>query len=305
MPRCSHWTPKGWVINLGASWNWSWWDHEKTHRSGTDFLLETQARAYAQDYLKVLRAQWIGDVLGEPVYNDRLHAAGGFWIAVAHGQAQAIVAAAKPVELGPLGQDIAEANQSKEAEAVEKAHIAEADKKIVVGPGGVITIPAAACGRPTGNTKTILFMRSYAGGMQLHYNRLGGEEAFEYTFDAPEDGKYALAARVVTVSSDQKLLVVPSGTREPIVMAMPYTIGMWQETEPVKIALVKGQNVLRFTRKAPYRGLTIKDFTLTPRRECQDGDSTGPPQAGWQTRQPSQAGPGLHPGGAIQHGGHG
>jgi len=261
-----HWTPKGWVINLGATWKWSWWDHEKTRRSGTDFLLETQARADPRDYQKVLRAQWIGEILGEEAYNDRLNIAGGFWSAVAHCQAEAIVAAAKAVELGPLGQDIAEANQSKEAEAIEKAHITEADKKIVVGSDGAIAIPAAACSKPTGNTKTIAFMKSHAGGMQLHYNRLGGEEAFEYTFDAPQAGKYALAARVATVSSDQKLSVAPNGLQEPIVVAMPCTLGMWQDTEPVEIALVKGQNVLRFTRKAPFRGLTIKQFTLTPLR---------------------------------------
>jgi hypothetical protein len=45
---------------------------------------------------------------------------------------------------------------------------------------------------------------------------------------------------------------------------MPYTRGMWQKTEPVEITLAKGPNVLRFTRKAPYKGLTIKEFTLTP-----------------------------------------
>jgi hypothetical protein len=41
-------------------------------------------------------------------------------------------------------------------------------------------------------------------------------------------------------------------------------LGRWEQTQPVEIALVKGQNVLRFTRPAPSRGLTIKDFTLTP-----------------------------------------
>jgi hypothetical protein len=166
--------------------------------------------------------------------------------------------------LDAVGQDIAEANVSKEKDVVVKVAVTEADKKIVVGPNGAITVPAVACSKPTGNTKTILFMRSLAGGMQLHYNRLGGEEAFEYRFDAPAAGKYALAARAVTVSPGQDLLVTPNDAKEPIAMAMPYTVGMWQKTEPVEITLVKGQNVLRFTRKAPYRGLTIKDFTLSP-----------------------------------------
>ena len=45
---------------------------------------------------------------------------------------------------------------------------------------------------------------------------------------------------------------------------MPYTIGMWEETKPVEIALVKGKNMLHFTRNIPNYGLTIKHFTLTP-----------------------------------------
>ena len=45
---------------------------------------------------------------------------------------------------------------------------------------------------------------------------------------------------------------------------MPHTIGMREETKPVEIALVKGKNILHFTRNIPNYGLTIKHFTLTP-----------------------------------------
>ena len=75
----SHWMPKGWVVNLGAGFQHSWWDKDEARRSGTDFLLETQARVHAQDYWKVLRVQWISRALGEQAYNDRQHVAGGFW----------------------------------------------------------------------------------------------------------------------------------------------------------------------------------------------------------------------------------
>jgi hypothetical protein len=47
---------------------------------------------------------------------------------------------------------------------------------------------------------------------------------------------------------------------------VPYTIGKWEPTQPVEVSLVKGKNVLRFTRNDPVRGLTIKDFTLAPVR---------------------------------------
>lgn len=32
----SHWTPRGWVVNLGAGFNASWWDKDGTPRSGSD-----------------------------------------------------------------------------------------------------------------------------------------------------------------------------------------------------------------------------------------------------------------------------
>jgi hypothetical protein len=40
---------------------------------------------------------------------------------------------------------------------------------------------------------------------------------------------------------------------------------MWDTTEPVEIALVKGRNVVRFSREhESLKGVTIKEFTLTP-----------------------------------------
>ena len=107
-------------------------------------------------------------------------------------------------------------------------------------------------------------MKSFMGGMQLHYNRLGKPESFEYAVDAPQVGKYALRARVVTVSPNQHLLVAANDAKEPVDIALPYTVGKWEQTPPVEINLAKGKNVLRFTRNDPVKGVTLKDFTLTP-----------------------------------------
>jgi hypothetical protein len=52
--------------------------------------------------------------------------------------------------------------------------------------------------------------------------------------------------------------------KEPTDIAVPFTVGMWDETQPVEVTLVKGRNVLRFSRNEPVKGLTIKDFTLRP-----------------------------------------
>jgi hypothetical protein len=39
--------------------------------SGSQFLLESQARTHAQENLQLLRAHWVSRILGEPAHNDR------------------------------------------------------------------------------------------------------------------------------------------------------------------------------------------------------------------------------------------
>jgi hypothetical protein len=257
----SHWTPDGWTVCLGAHWRHNWWED----RCGLDFLLETQARRHPKDYGKVLRAQWTGDALGESKVSGRNYGTGGgLWNALAFYQKKAIVEEAKPVEVALTGEDLAEANVSTKAEKIMQAEVSQADRKIVVAKDGAITIPAVACSKPTNNTAKIVFMKSFSGGMQLHYNRLGNPETFEYVIDAPKAGKYALSARVVTVNMDPHLLLTLNNAKSAIDIALPYTVGMWKASKPVEISLVKGKNRLRFTRKAPNHGLTLKDFTLKP-----------------------------------------
>jgi hypothetical protein len=254
------WTPSGWVVNLGAKWKYSDFDG----RSGLDFELETQARKVPGDYRKVLRAQWVSDALGAPKRDSLMAGIGELWNVMSIYEEMRIVAEAKMVQLAAVGQDIGEANVSKVKSAIETVTVTEEDRKVVVAPDGVITIPSVACSTPTNSTEKIVFMKSFLGGLQLHYNRLAKPEAFEYIIDAPEAGRYSLRARVVTVSSDQHLLVAANDAKEPYDIAVPYTLGKWGQTPPVEIQLGKGKNVLRFTRNEPVKGLTIKDFTLRP-----------------------------------------
>jgi len=255
-----HWTPAGWVINLGAGWGWGTIEGN----FDTDFLAMTQARKVAAAFPEVQRAKWVGTALGEMKATGFSAEASGFWNGVALYRQRAIIEKAKAVTLAPVGTDIGEANESKEKEVVKAVAVTDEAKKIVVNQDGAFIIPAVACSSPTASTGKIRFMKSYLGGMQLHYNRLGNAEAFEYTFDMPAAGKYALAARVVTVSPDQHLLVAANDAKEPVDIAVPYTIGKWEQTRPVDLSLVKGKNVLRFTRVEPVRGLTIKEFILMP-----------------------------------------
>lgn len=253
----SHWTPTGWTVNFGAHWRNNWWEN----RGGEDFLLESQAREYPKEYVKVLRAQWVGDALGEEKVDGLRLGQGGLWNALALNQKRAMVAAAKPAEVALAGEELAESNVSYKAEAITKAEFTAEDKKIIVGKNGVIVIPAAACITPRHNSANILFMKSFSGGMQLHHQQI---EAFEYAFDAPAAGKYSLTVRVVTVHKDQHLQLATNDSKATLDIAVPYTIGSWQESKPVELELVKGGNLLHFTRNAPNYGVTIKQFTLTP-----------------------------------------
>jgi hypothetical protein len=248
----SHWTPKGWVVNLGAGFHASWWDKDEAPLSGNQFLIDTQARAHADEYPKVLRAQWVGRILGEPVYNERKKIEGGFWSTVGHYQSTLL--ASKTATLGPLGQELAEAND-REQKVVSEAVSADDQQSMV--QNGNITIPAVAHGKPEGKSAAL----KGTGGMRLH--ALGGFKT-EYVFDAPQSGKYQLTAKVATVQDGQIFILSANNDKQTIESPAPYTLGMWQETQPVELTLERGKNTLHFELKTGSRGVTIKDFTLKP-----------------------------------------
>jgi hypothetical protein len=251
----SHWTPKGWVVNLGAGFNHSWWDKSDVPRSGSEFLLETQAREYPEDYLKVLRAQWVSRVLSEQQYNDRRGVTGGFWSNLAHYEARVI--AAKAVELGPLGEELAEANEPEGKDTGDETAVPVANDHVTASRTGGIIIPAASGDKSKGGS----VMKSFSGGTQIHCK--GGFNS-KYVFEAPQAGKYALTARVATAQEGQRFLFAVNQSNPPIEIAVPYTIGLWQQTKPVEVTLARGNNSLQFSVKDGSRGVTVKDFTLTP-----------------------------------------
>ena len=249
----SHWTPKGWVVNLGAGYQHSWWDKDDVSLSGNQFLLETQAREHTDEYVKVLRAEWIGRIFGEPAYNERKKIAGGFWSNLALYQSRTL--AAKSAALGPLGQELGEANE-KEQKIVSET--VTADQQKVTVNNGVINIPSVAHSKGAGKAAA---MKSYTGGgMQIH--ALGGFKT-QYELEAPAAGKYALTARVATIQEGQ-VFIFSANSAQPTELPVPYTLGEWQPTKPIEVTLEKGKNVLNFELKAGSRGVTIKDFSLTP-----------------------------------------
>lgn len=259
------WTPNGWVTNLGAGFQWSWWDKDETKRSGNDFLLETQARRDPASYLGVLRAQWISRILGEPAYNDRAGTNGGFWSNVAHYQSRAIAAALQAKDLGAIGEELGESNESKSPDFIEKVEVTPAEKQVKVEANGTITIPAVAFTTTAAKPSSFFPMAAPCGAKRLHCSRdMKEEQSFEYTFEAPKDGTYQLALNIVTVQANQTLALTANGASSPTEIKVPYTLGLWQDTPPATVSLTKGKNTLRFTRPAGSRGLTIGKIVLQP-----------------------------------------
>jgi hypothetical protein len=146
----------------------------------------------------------------------------------------------------------------------EAIEISEEDKTIVVDKDGLITVPVAACSKAGNNTDKVLFMKSWDGGVQIHYQRLGSRpEIIRYNIEAPAAGKYELTATVSTVSPKQSV-VFRVNRRTVVNVILPYSKGMWQQTEPQVVELREGRNSIMVTFRAPNRGVSIKAFQLKP-----------------------------------------
>jgi hypothetical protein len=248
----SHWTPKGWVVNLGAGFQHSWWDKDDVKLSGNQFLLETQARSQSDEYIKIVRAEMVSRILGEKAYNDRGNEPGGDWSNVALNLSR--ILAAKTATLGPLGQELGEANE-KEQEL--KSETASKDDLEIQEKDGVIIIPVVAHKSTSGKSAS---MRSFSGGMQIH--AFGGFNA-EYKVNASRSGDYLLTAKVATAQTGQGFIYTVNDAK-PVEQPAPYTIGVWKNSDAIPVTLKSGANTLQFQLTEGSRGVTIKEFILTP-----------------------------------------
>ena len=168
-----HWTPKGWVPCLGGGWGSGW--TATRYKSDLDFLATTQARENKEAFLQVKRAQWLGDVAGEtPVYGVSAGAP-GFWYGVSLYTQRDMIEKAKAKALAAVGTNLGESNETGEKPATETVGMTDADRKITVDKDGVITIPAAAYSKPSGNTAEVKAMKSFAGGQQICLPRFARE----------------------------------------------------------------------------------------------------------------------------------
>lgn len=259
-----HWSPDGWVICLGAWWNMAYCGPQ----DGLDFLLDSQAREFEDNYKQVQRAQWIGDAYAEEdvkIARGQFSKGGGFWDSLALLKKQIVVkeAEVKALELAG-GMKLGESDELLGDEKGEDIEIPDADKEITVAEDGTITMPAVACYSPRKSSDRILFLKSWDKGYQLHYSRLGERpELFKYNIEVPSDGEYELTCMAATVSPNIEVLVRVNRD-EPVPFAMPYTHGFWETSKPLKLKLTQGRNVISITARTPNRGVSIKSWQLKP-----------------------------------------
>lgn len=260
----SRWTPDGWVIVLGAWWGSAW----NGPQGGLDFLLDSQAREFEDEYQLVRRAQWIGDAFGEENVNighGMFGKGGGFWDGLAFIKKQLIVKKAEVEALELVGgMKLGESDELIGDEEGKEIEIPDAEKEIKVADDGTITVPAVACYSPRKSSDRVLFLKSWEEGYQLHYSRLGQRpELFKYRVEVPADGEYELTAQAATVSPNLEVLVRVNRD-EPAPFAMPYTKGFWEPSKPIRVKLSEGANTISITARTPNRGASIKHWQLKP-----------------------------------------
>ena len=259
-----HWTPDGWVICLGAWWSVAYCGPQ----DGLDFLLDSQAREFEDQYQMVRRAQWLGDAFGEDdvkMARGQFSKGGGFWDSLAFLKKQFIVKEAEVKELELVGgMKLGESDELLGDEVGAEIEIPDEFQAVSTAADGTITLPAVSCYSPRKSSDRILFLKSFDQGYQLHYSRLGqGPELFKYRVEVPSEGEYELSAEVATVSQHLELLVRLNHD-EPVPFAVPYTKGMWQSSDAIRIKLTEGRNTISVTARSPNRGVSIKNWRLKP-----------------------------------------
>jgi hypothetical protein len=145
---------------------------------------------------------------------------------------------------------------------IQKSSQQRPTPEISIGSDGTITIPATAC---SVQSKPVSGMWSWDDGQQLLHSAGSvshpEQTAFEYEVIVEQDGAYFLTANISTWHMNTDLLLTLASSSDPVDVPVYFTDGYWNETQPIEIKLLKGKNVLRFTRLSEHT-MAIKDFLL-------------------------------------------
>jgi hypothetical protein len=251
----------------------SWWEDQ----GGLDFLLETQARnACGSETVflqKVLRLQWIASFWsekGDVVRRGGMPDPNSPWYSLGMMQRRRLAAqATNELMFPPSGWSkcnrIAKMLEQQEVTPTLSEPVSQDDDT------GAIVIPASACSDPAKQTDKVLFLPSFVGGQQLFVMK---DAEIEYCVPpnclTSCSAQYKLTCRVSTAHRKEEPILLTVGTasmEDPDTVHMiklPYTMGLWEDTEALIVELGVSNSILRFARQNQPFGFSIKEIRLIP-----------------------------------------
>jgi hypothetical protein len=263
----SKWTPKGWELIFTAPSDWSachWND-----RPGVDFLQEVQARSACSEqeyYEKVILLECLADACKEK--NKKIEEAGfvnpsKVWRSLALMQKNIFADQATPESFQRAGPSVVVTKLEKYLEELDES---APPLPFEVGKTGGVIIPAASF-KDCSGIKHVRTAQSFGGGTQLHLINGEGEVTYEIpaNLSFQDDKDCMLMCVVCSLHLEQQPLQLEVDGGKVYQIEIPYTLGEWEETKPIRLT-VGGLSGLRFFREKSDDcfGLSIKSFTLSP-----------------------------------------
>eukprot|EP00980_Cylindrotheca_fusiformis_P007218 scaffold1525_cov142-Cylindrotheca_fusiformis.AAC.18 len=252
----TRWTPTGWETMMKTSWDKCEWKGV----SGSDFKGEVDARAaYSpKEYFnKLALLECFAEVLDgrrgglSEEEKSILHPL-RVWRSLSIVQKALMLEPAGPEKFERSGPGGVKTRLEKYLEMFE---VEQPDEKERVKRGTLI-IPVTSHEFTDGPMKIV---DCFKGGKQL--NLLGGEAKIDFLVPESAKGKTNLELKVCTVHAKQTPLLLTIDDGEPIPIEVPYTVGEWGKTKPIKVDL-SGDETIRFSREKGSMGLVIKDIRL-------------------------------------------
>ena len=266
----SSWSPdKGWTIQLGASWQYSWWGP----RSGDDFFLEAQSREVRTNYQMILRGGWVAKARGEaPVSidwvpsNPKAYGKGGVWSALMLYFKKIAVNATLPLPPRFIGPSIV----PTKVDALITAWPEKWPKpNVTTDSNGTIIIPSTSFSfvnrsAPVSSMKSFDLLGEQIAVLDGNY--IDPEAtSFVFEIDIEQASTRYLTANFSTWHMNTDLLLKVNNVSDDNLISIPvyYTFGYWNQTQPVDIQLIAGKNELKFMRSTESgTPMAIKEFFI-------------------------------------------
>ena len=280
----SRWTEKGWMICLGASFAYSWWDG----RCGTDFELETKVRAFlsspAEHLRLVTRLEWLAQWQKESnqsILDGCTYNVAAPWYALSLVQRQLLAKAQMDNGAGIVRHFYPRSVRT--TPKISRLQSTDQESKgvpIVCNNGGVC-IPADSTISTSSNK--IIIMPSFTGGRQVF---LGQDALLDFALEPHwlpvVPSIFKMTVKMATAHRKDTTLLVTIASKERgstdsaasqkqreggdcIRLPLPYTKGLWGESESVEVTLCADNVRISLQRESRESyGIAVKEIRLEP-----------------------------------------